>query len=131
MKAVKRPKGKAGAQAKTRSFSTSQGRANFAQALETTDTEKIVVGFARYARTVAALVPVEAVSMLAGQDGDLDPAVRAKIVRMAKLFVAGQPKALPSKAPRKKAAKKAPPKRGKTKKAKTKAVKRKGMGKTA
>src|SRR5512145_685833 len=85
MKAVKTPGGKAGAA--TPSFSTSAGRANLARALETTDREKTVVGFDRYNRPVAALVPIEAVSILAGQGEQVDPAVRAKIVRMAKLFV--------------------------------------------
>lgn len=84
MKAAKTPGGKAGAPP---SFSTSAGRANLARALETTDREKTVVGFDRYNRPVAALVPIEAVSILAGQGEEVDPAVRAKIVRMAKLFV--------------------------------------------
>jgi hypothetical protein len=89
MRAVKATRGKTGAA--TPSFSTSQGRANFARALETTDQEKTVIGFDRYNRPVAALVPIEAVSMLAGQTGGVDPAVRAKIVRMAKLFLAAMP----------------------------------------
>jgi len=138
MKAVKGPKGRAGAQAKrTPSFSTSQGRAHFAQALETTDREKTVVGFARYNRTVAALVPVEAICMLAGEDGEVDPGVRAKIARMARLFVSSMPKRsgrpAAAKAKPSKAKKKAPAKRGKAKakKAKTKAAKRKPLGKSA
>lgn len=81
--------GRAGAA--TPSFSTSAGRANFARALETTDREKTVVGFDRYNRPVAALVPIEAVAMLAGQGGEIDPAVRARIVRMAKLFLSAMP----------------------------------------
>ena len=89
MRAVKATRRKTGAA--TPSFSTSQGRANFARALETTDQEKTVIGFDRYNRPVAALVPIEAVSMLAGQPGGVDPAVRAKIVRMAKLFLAAMP----------------------------------------
>ena len=89
MRAVKATRGKTGAA--TPSFSTSQGRANFARALETTDQEKTVIGFDRYNRPVAALVPIEAVSMLAGQVIGVDPAVRAKIVRMAKLFLAAMP----------------------------------------
>jgi hypothetical protein len=89
MKAAKTPGGKTGAAPP--SFSTSAGRANLARALETTDREKTVVGFDRYNRPVAALVPIEAVSILAGQGEEVDPAVRAKIVRMAKLFVSSLP----------------------------------------
>lgn len=73
-----------------RSFSTSEGRANFALALETAGKEKTVVGFDRYGQPVAALVPIEAVRMLAGEN-DIDPAARAKIVRMAKAFLGGGP----------------------------------------
>lgn len=100
---------------KTKSFSTSEGRANFAQALVKTDREKTVVGFARYKRTVAALVPIDAVHMLAGRDSEIDPSVRAHIARMARLFLAGTPQAKKGarKSVSKPAAKKAPAKRGK------------------
>lgn len=115
------PGGKRGAA--TPSFSTSVGRANFARALETTDREKTVVGFDRYNKPVAALVPIEAVSMLAGQDSDIDPQVRAKIMRMARIFLVGMtmrvepaeaaaPRAKKKAAP-KKAAKRAPKKKTK------------------
>jgi len=116
MRAVKATRGKTGAA--TPSFSTSQGRANFARALETTDLEKTVVGFDRYNRPVAALVPIEAVSMLAGQTGGVDPAVRAKIVRMAKLFLAAMPA-------NKKSARRAPAR----KRTKTRAVKKRKAAK--
>ena len=133
MRAVKATGERAGA---TPSFSTSQGRANFARALETTDQEKTVVGFDRYNRPVAALVPIEAVSMLAGQNAGVDPAVRARIVRMARLFLSAMPpakKAARKTAKRKKAkakpAKKKTAKRRKTGKAKKKTKgRRKGMG---
>jgi len=115
------------------SFSTSEGRANLSRALETTDQEKTVVGFARYNTPIAALVPIEAVRMLAGQDGEIDASVRAKIVRMARLFLVSEQ---PLRRPRRAAAKKATPKapRGKkaAKKSKSKAQsRRKGLSKTA
>lgn len=115
------------------SFSTSEGRANLARALETTGAEKTVVGFARYSTPVAALVPIEAVRMLAGQDSDVDPAVRAKIARMARLLLASEP---PARRGRAAAKKKAPAKKSRGKKAakKTKSkarAKRKGLSKTA
>ena len=42
-------------------LSTSEARANFAEALETAQVDNAVIGFDRYGRTVAALVPVEAI----------------------------------------------------------------------
>lgn len=133
MMAVKKSKRKVAParRGRSRSFSTSQGRANFARALETTDREKTVVGFARYQRTVAALVPVEAVQMLAGQGGEVTPDVRDHITRMARLFMEGVARtpalvvegaALKRAVPKKKAA----PKKSVKKKAK-----RKGLGKTS
>jgi hypothetical protein len=116
MKAVKASEARAGAS--TPSFSTSKGRANFARALKTTDRQKTVVGFARYNRPVAALVPVEAVAMLAGEGAKVAPDVRAKIVRMARQFQAGMapsPKTPgpPAKRAKPKAAKKRPAKKAK------------------
>ena len=46
-----------------------------------------VVGFDRYGRTVAALVPVEAIYMLSGMGGKIDPDIRQKIERAARSFV--------------------------------------------
>ncbi|HYD88561.1 MAG TPA: hypothetical protein VEA80_13895 [Vitreimonas sp.] len=132
MGAAKRSKAGRGTAAP--SFSTSEGRANLARALETTDQEKTVVGFARYNTPIAALVPIEAVRMLAGQEGEIEPAVRAKIVRMARLFLASDQ---PVRRPRRAAAsKKAPAKTARAKKAGRKAktkprAKRKGLSKSA
>jgi len=122
MRAVKASGGKSGAS--TPSFSTSVGRANFAAALELTDEQKTVVGFDRYNRPVAALVPIEAVSILAGLANDVDPGVRAKIVRMAKLFLTAMP------ATKRAVRKPDKVKRGKSKKAK-KAAKKKKAAKRA
>jgi hypothetical protein len=72
-------------------YSTSEARANFAEALENTQLDSAVIGFDRYGRTVAALVPVEAVYMLAGLGGKIDPAVRAKIDRAARKFIRDVP----------------------------------------
>lgn len=72
-------------------YSTSEARANFAEALETAQLDSAVIGFDRYGRTVAALVPVEAIYMLAGLGEELEPGVRGKIERAAKLFVHNVP----------------------------------------
>lgn len=72
-------------------YSTSEARANFAEALETTQLDSAVIGFDRYGRTVAALVPVEAIYMLAGLGGKIDASVRQKIDRAARAFVAQVP----------------------------------------
>jgi hypothetical protein len=86
-----RKKAAARAGAKTQMYSTSQGRANFAEALGVTQVENAVIGFDRYGRLVAALVPIDAVRMLAGQAQAVEPAVRAKIERMARLFLYNAP----------------------------------------
>lgn len=72
-------------------YSTSEARANFAEALETVQLDSAVIGFDRYGRTVAALVPIEAVYMLAGLGGKIDADAREKIDRAARKFVADVP----------------------------------------
>ncbi len=72
--------------AKTQVYSTSEARANFAAALEAAQRDKAVIGFDRYGRTVAALVPVEAVYMLAGMGGEVAPNVRKGIEAAARKF---------------------------------------------
>jgi hypothetical protein len=93
MKSVKALRRKAaGRTAKTKPvYSTSEARANFAEALETTQMESAVIGFDRYGRTVAALVPVEAIYMLAGMGEKIDPAVRNKIARGVRQFITHVP----------------------------------------
>lgn len=76
---------------KARIYSTSEGRANFAEALELAQLEHAVVGFDRYGRPLAALVPIDAVRMLAGHDSEVEPATREKVQRMARLFLANVP----------------------------------------
>lgn len=92
-------------------YSTSEARANFAEALETTQLDSAVIGFDRYGRTVAALVPVEAIYMLAGLGGKIDAATRQKIDRAARAFVVQVPnrvgKGIAKSAKKKKAAPKA------------------------
>jgi len=93
MRTVKelRKKAKTRTRSKAQMYSTSEARANFAEALETAQLENTVIGFDRYGRPVAALVPIDAVRMLAGRERDVDPAVRDKIERMARLFIEGVP----------------------------------------
>lgn len=78
---------------KARIYSTSEARANFAAALESAHAESAVIGFGRYGRPIAALVPIEAVRLLAGQSGGVPPAVKARLVRTARLFLAEMPDA--------------------------------------
>lgn len=89
-------------------YSTSEARANFAEALESAQVESAVIGFDRYGRTVAALVPIEAIYMLAGQGDDIDPAVRNRIARGVRQFVALVPNRVGKRIARKVAA---PPKK--------------------
>jgi antitoxin (DNA-binding transcriptional repressor) of toxin-antitoxin stability system len=90
-------------------LSTSEARANFAEALEAAQVAGAVIGFDRYGRTIAALVPVEAVLMLAGLGHKLPASVRAAIKRQALSFVETVPSRLRTqtlKPPRKGAKKK-------------------------
>jgi hypothetical protein len=72
-------------------LSTSEARANFAEALETAQVDNAVIGFDRYGRTVAALVPVEAIYMLAGLGKHVDAATRKEIEEGALAFARNVP----------------------------------------
>ncbi|QGZ96752.1 hypothetical protein [Terricaulis silvestris] len=96
-------------------YSTSEARANFAEALETTQLDSAVIGFDRYGRTVAALVPVEAIYMLAGLGGKIDAGIRQKIDRAARAFVAQVPNRIGKSIAKSAAKKKAAPKTAKAK----------------
>ncbi|UPT63183.1 MAG: hypothetical protein M0D54_00990 [Hyphomonadaceae bacterium JAD_PAG50586_4] len=100
MKSVKELRKKAAARPRksTPVYSTSEARANFAEALETAQVESAVVGFDRYGRTVAALVPVEAVYILAGREDMVSPLQRDAIVAGARQFIAEVPNRLSARA---------------------------------
>ena len=72
-------------------LSTSEARANFAEALETAQVDNAVIGFDRYGRTVAALVPVEAIYMLAGLGKLVDATTRKEIEDGAVAFANNVP----------------------------------------
>jgi hypothetical protein len=116
MRSVKELRRKAASRVsrKARVYSTSEARANFAEALETAQVDNAVIGFDRYGRTIAALVPVEAIYMLAGKGSMIAPAVREEIESFARQFVQSVPSrvATPEPAPR---GKKAAPKKKKAK----------------
>lgn len=63
--------------------STTEGRARLPDLLQTSFGEKTVFGFERYGRAVGALVPMEAVRMLANLGEHVDADVRARIQRAA------------------------------------------------
>lgn len=93
MRSVKELRRKAASRPRKKAivYSTSEARANFAEALETAQVDNDIIGFDRYGRTIAALVPVEAIYMLAGLDVRVEPAVRAKIVAAARAFAGSVP----------------------------------------
>lgn len=93
MRSVKELRRKAASRSsrKVRVYSTSEARANFAEALETAQVDNAVIGFDRYGRTIAALVPVEAIYMLAGKGQMIAPAVRQEIEAYARQFVESVP----------------------------------------
>lgn len=72
-------------------YSTSEGRAHFADVLQATSMDKAIIGFDRYGRSVAALVPIEAIRMLAGRDDQVSQDERRRIKRMAQLLLSNVP----------------------------------------
>jgi len=89
-------------------YSTSEARANFAATLDAAQQENAVIGFDRYGRVIAVVVPVEAAYMLAGLEREISPARRAEIKQAALVFIRSVPTRISKK---KKAAKKAPKKK--------------------
>lgn len=89
MKSVKSLRRKAASRkAKTAPvYSTSEARANFAETLEIVQAESAVIGFDRYGRTVAALVPIEAIYILAGMSSSIAPDMRNRVQEAARDFV--------------------------------------------
>lgn len=98
---------------RVRVYSTSEARANFKEKLEEAKAETAIIGFGRYGDTVAALVPVEAVYILAGMGAKVSAEKRKQISKEAQLFVEAiseaaeaeaksPPKAVERAAPRKK-----------------------------
>lgn len=118
MKSVKELRKKAASRTRKKAqvYSTSEARANFAEALETAQVDSAVIGFDRYGRTVAALVPIEAIYMLAGLGKRVPAATRKAIEAGALDFVNNVPNRLTGAAaegrPAKKAAKKRKPGKG-------------------
>jgi len=113
MKSVKSLRRKAASRkAKTAPvYSTSEARANFAETLETVQAESAVIGFDRYGRTVAALVPIEAVYILAGMGASVAPDLRSRIQGAASDFVDQVPNRVGKRIERKREAKAAPKKK--------------------
>jgi hypothetical protein len=113
MKSVKSLRRKAASRkAKTAPvYSTSEARANFAETLETVQAESAVIGFDRYGRTVAALVPIEAVYILAGMGAAVAPDMRNRIHGAASDFVDQVPNRVGKSIERKRATKAAPKKK--------------------
>lgn len=64
-------------------YSTTDGRQRFPDILQVSYGEKAVIGFDRYGRALGAVVPMEAVAMLAGDHVGVDQDVRERIRRAA------------------------------------------------
>lgn len=68
-------------------YSTTDGRQRFPDILQVSYGEKAVIGFDRYGRALGAVVPIEAVQMLAGCLDNVDEDVRDRIERAAKALL--------------------------------------------
>ena len=66
-----------------RLLSTTEGRQRFPDLLQTCFGDKAVIGFDRYGRAMGAVVPMEAVRLLAGYRDAVDPHVRDTIASTA------------------------------------------------
>jgi len=89
MKPVKQSRRKPAARIakKVRLYSTSEARANFAEALEAAHSNNALIGFDRYGRTIAVLAPVEAIYLLAGMGNLVAPSARDDLRNAAKHFL--------------------------------------------
>jgi len=83
MKSPSRISAATSARSDSRVYSTTEGRQHFPDILQTTFGEKAVIGFDRYGRALGAVVPMEAVRLLAGLDKCVDEHVRLHIQRTA------------------------------------------------
>lgn len=70
-----------------RLLSTTDGRQRFPDLLQTCFGDKAVIGFDRYGRALGAVVPMEAVRLLAGYDDCVDPHVRETIASTAQALL--------------------------------------------
>lgn len=68
-------------------YSTTDGRQRFPDILQVSYGEKAVIGFDRYGRALGAVVPMEAVLMLAGSTDKVDKGVRDRIERAAQALL--------------------------------------------
>jgi len=68
-------------------YSTTDGRQRFPDILQVSYGEKAVIGFDRYGRALGAVVPMEAVQMLAGRLDAVDDDVRERIERAARALL--------------------------------------------
>lgn len=68
-------------------YSTTDGRQRFPDILQVSYGEKAVIGFDRYGRALGAVVPMEAVLMLAGSPDKVDKGVRERIEKAAQALL--------------------------------------------
>jgi hypothetical protein len=72
-------------------YSTSEARSRMAEVLDTAQADAAIIGFERYGRTRAVLVPPEAIYMLAGLGQLVPSSARRKIEKGARLFISNAP----------------------------------------
>lgn len=75
----------------TRFVSTTEGRKKFPDIMQETFGAKSMTGFSRYGRVLGAAVPIEAVRILAGFAGAVDPDAQKRIRNTARALLKKQP----------------------------------------
>lgn len=73
-------------------YSTTEGRQRFPDILQVSYGDKAVIGFDRYGRALGAVVPIEAVRILAGYGETVDDDVKRRMERTARLLLAKLPR---------------------------------------
>ncbi len=73
-------------------YSTTEGRQRFPDILQFSYGDKAVIGFDRYGRALGAVVPIEAVRILAGYGETVDDDVKRRMERTARLLLAKLPR---------------------------------------
>lgn len=68
-------------------YTTTEGRQRFPDILQVSYGDKAVIGFDRYGRALGAVVPMEAVRVLAGFPDTVDPDIIKRIERTAKRLI--------------------------------------------
>ncbi|MDX2234169.1 MAG: hypothetical protein NW200_06695 [Hyphomonadaceae bacterium] len=93
-KSTRKPRKQPSEEQTTLVYSTTLGRAKFPEFIQMSYGEKAIIGFDRYGRLLGAIVPMEAVKILAGREAELNHLVREQIAHAAAELLSQSPQPL-------------------------------------